>query len=41
MFLAFEKVLKENNRPYILLKGNKKERLAEAVKHIDQLLKNY
>jgi nicotinamide riboside kinase len=39
MFLAFEKVLKENNRPYILLKGNKKERLEEAVKHIDQLLK--
>ena len=40
MFKAFEKALKDNNRPYVLLKGNKKERLDKAVKHIDQLLKN-
>ncbi len=40
MFNAFEKALIENERPYILLKGDKQERLNEAVKHIDQLLKN-
>jgi len=39
MFKAFEEALKENNRPYVLLKGNKKERLEEAVKHIDKLIK--
>ncbi|PHS67721.1 MAG: nicotinate-nucleotide adenylyltransferase [Flavobacterium sp.] len=40
MFNAFEKALKNNNRPYILLKGAKKERLEKAIKHIDKLLKN-
>ena len=40
MFNAFEKALRANKRPYILLKGNKKERLEIAVKHIDKLLKN-
>ena len=40
MFKAFEEALKKYNRPYILLKGNKKERLAKAVKHIDLLIKN-
>ena len=40
MFKAFKKTLDINNRPYILLKGNKKERLEMAVKHIDKLLKN-
>lgn len=39
MFDAFEKALKDNNRPYILLKGGKKERLEKAVKQIDLLLK--
>lgn len=39
MFEAFEKELIKQKRPYILLKGNKKERLNEAVKHIDKLLK--
>ncbi|MBF8148848.1 ATP-binding protein [Winogradskyella sp. F6397] len=38
MFNAFESALKTYNKPYILLKGNKKERLELAVKHIDKLL---
>lgn len=38
MFQAFENALIDNNRPYILLKGNKKERLEIAIKHIDKLL---
>ncbi|MEM9686972.1 MAG: ATP-binding protein [Bacteroidota bacterium] len=38
MFLHFKNTLEKYNRPYVLLKGNKKERLQEAVKHIDKLL---
>ena len=38
MFQSFEKALKDYNRPYILLKGDKKERLEKAVKYIDKLL---
>lgn len=38
MFEAFETTLKTYNKPYVLLKGNKKERLKLAVKHIDKLL---
>lgn len=38
MFQAFKTALINNNRPYILLKGNKKERLETAIKHIDELL---
>ena len=38
MFLHFKNALEKYNRPYVLLKGNKKERLREAVKHIDKLL---
>ncbi|TJY38005.1 AAA family ATPase [Pontimicrobium aquaticum] len=41
MFKAFEDALKKYNRPYVLLKGNKKERLEEAVKHIDKLIKEH
>ena len=40
MFKAFEDVLKKHNRPYVLLKGTKKERLEKAVKHVDELIKN-
>lgn len=40
MFNAFESALKTYNKPYILLKGNKKERLELAVKYIDKLLMN-
>ena len=40
MFKAFEKALIDSNRPYVLLKGNKKKRLETAVKHIDNLLKD-
>ena len=40
MFNAFEDTLKKYNKPYVLLKGNKKERLEIAINHIDKLLKN-
>lgn len=40
MFKAFESALKTYNRPYVLLKGTKEERLKLAVKHIDKLLQN-
>ena len=39
MFKAFEDALIKYNRPYVILKGSKKERLEEAVKHIDKLIK--
>ena len=38
MFKAFENALIKYNRPYVLLKGDKKQRLEEAVKHIDKLI---
>jgi len=37
-FNAFENALKKNNRPYILLKGDKITRLETAVKVIDEIL---
>jgi NadR type nicotinamide-nucleotide adenylyltransferase len=40
MFKAFEETLIKYNKPYVLLKGNKQERLKLAIKHIDNLLKN-
>ncbi len=40
MFEAFQNELIKQNRPYVLLKGNKRERLETAVKHIDKLLKH-
>lgn len=39
MFNAFEKALKEHERPYILLKGDKKIRLKTAIKAINAILK--
>lgn len=39
MFRAFENALKTHNRPYVLLKGDKNQRLKTAVHHIDELLK--
>ena len=38
MFEAFKKALEEHNKPYVILKGNKKERLQKAVKYVDELL---
>ena len=38
MFKAFELALKTYKKPYVLLKGDKKERLELAIKHIDKLL---
>ncbi len=40
MFKAFKEALIKYKRPYVLLKGDKKERLELAVKHIDNLLKS-
>lgn len=39
MFNAFENALKKQNRRYILLKGDKKDRLETAIREIDELLK--
>jgi NadR type nicotinamide-nucleotide adenylyltransferase len=39
MFKAFEQELIKQNRPYVILKGDKKTRINTAVKHIDKLLK--
>ncbi|NMH86985.1 AAA family ATPase [Flavivirga algicola] len=39
MFEAFQNELIKNKKPYVLLKGDKKQRLKTAVKHIDKLLK--
>jgi len=38
MFNAFENALIKYNRPYVLLKGDKKTRLETAVKAIDEIL---
>ena len=40
MFEAFKNALDKHNKKYILLKGNKKERLQKAVQYVDELLKN-
>ena len=40
MFKAFENALKKYNRPYILLKGNKKTRLEMAIKEIDKIIQS-
>jgi len=40
MFNAFEETLIKYNRPYVLLKGSKKERMELAIEHINNLLKN-
>ena len=39
MFKAFKDTLDTYNKPYVLLKGSKDQRLKTAVKHIDKLLK--
>ncbi|WP_276168262.1 ATP-binding protein [Zobellia alginiliquefaciens] len=40
MFDYFKETLQKYDRNFIILKGNRKERLETAVKHIDKLLKN-
>ena len=40
MFNAFKDALTKYKKPYVLLKGNKKQRLEDAIKHIDKLLKS-
>ena len=39
MFEAFKRALEEHNKPYVILKGSKKERLQKAVKYVDELLR--
>jgi NadR type nicotinamide-nucleotide adenylyltransferase len=41
MFEAFEKALKDHNKNYILLKGDKQTRLDAAIKAIDSLLEKH
>ncbi|WP_296633708.1 ATP-binding protein [Polaribacter sp.] len=38
MFNAFEQALKDHNRPYILLKGDKETRLKKATQAIDTII---
>lgn len=38
MFDYFRSTLEKYNRPYVILKGDKKTRLKEAINHIDKLL---
>jgi HTH-type transcriptional repressor of NAD biosynthesis genes len=38
MFAYFKDTLEKYQRPYVLLSGGKKERLAQAVSEIDRLL---
>lgn len=38
MYAYFKKTLVKYNRKFVILKGDKKTRLASAVKHIDKLL---
>ncbi len=38
MFNSFEKALKDHNKNYILLKGDKETRLKKAVKAIDEII---
>lgn len=40
MFAYFNDTLKRYGRNFTILKGNKEERLAKAIKHIDHLLNN-
>lgn len=39
-FKFFERALIKYNRPYVILKGSKQERLDTAIKHIDNLIIN-
>ena len=38
MFTAFEQSLRNHNRPYLLLKGDKETRLQNAIKAIDKII---
>ncbi|TGV02891.1 AAA family ATPase [Flavivirga rizhaonensis] len=40
MFKVFQNELIKSKKPYVLLKGDKNQRLETAIKHIDKLLKN-
>ena len=38
MFTAFEEALQKNNKPYLLLKGNKEDRFKKAVETINTII---
>lgn len=38
MFLSFKNALKTNDRPYVLIEGDKKARLETAIKVVDELI---
>lgn len=38
MFTAFEQALQKNNKPYLLLKGNKEDRFKKAVETINTII---
>ncbi|NCT16700.1 MAG: nicotinate-nucleotide adenylyltransferase [Flavobacteriaceae bacterium CG_4_8_14_3_um_filter_34_10] len=40
LFYVFEKALKKAKRPYTILKGNKENRIKEAIQLVDDLVKN-
>ncbi len=40
MFQRFQDALDQHHKPYFILKGSRKERFKNAVKKIDQLIKN-
>jgi len=41
MFAHFKEALEDNNRKFVILRGDKASRLSTAVKHIDKLLQKY
>jgi len=41
MFSHFKEALENNNRKFVILRGDKASRLSKAVKHIDKLLQNH
>jgi nicotinamide riboside kinase len=41
MFAHFKKALEDNNRKFVILRGDKASRLSTAVKHIDKLLQKH
>lgn len=39
MFRYFENTLKKHQKPFVILKGDEKERLKEAIRHVEYLMK--
>lgn len=41
MFVYFKEALENNNRKFVILRGDKASRLSTAIKHIDKLLQKH